>query len=64
MNVFELSKEQFAELKQSYYDELKDCGQLEEICDKQCPTIDDIPDDVIYEHYKLIFFTKEDFTCE
>ena len=59
MTIFELNKDELNQLKSDYFwneetqDILEDCYS--------CP--EDIPDDIIYNHYKDVMFIKEDFWC-
>ena len=58
--VRDLSREQLNELKQSYK------TQLEQNCDfsyEELVNSENIPDDVIFEHYDGIIFTDDDFFC-
>lgn len=55
--VYDLSADEFSELKSNYFWELMDTGE----CDVDWP--DDIPDDVIYAHYEGISFVDDDFFC-
>ena len=58
--VYELTAEEFAELKESYYYQMKDTDP-EVIDGYDCP--EDIPDDIIYDHYAGTSFVEEDFFC-
>lgn len=53
MSVYELSKEQFEELKDSYFYTVDDFYDY--------PS--KIPDSVVKEHYKDICFVNDDFFC-
>ena len=60
MDVTELSREQFDELKEDYFWELaaEDSELLEGITYP-----DEIPDDAVIEHYRGVCFTCDDFFC-
>jgi len=60
MTVEELSREQFEELRESYYYSLLDSDDdiLEEVIYPE-----DIPDNIILEHYDGVVFTADDFFC-
>jgi hypothetical protein len=58
--VYELSEEEFAELKSNYYYQCLD-SEPELVEGYNYP--DDVPDDVIYEHYAGTSFVEEDFFC-
>ena len=53
MSVYELSKEQFEELKDSYFYTV----------DNSYDYPSEIPDGVVKEHYKDICFVNDDFFC-
>lgn len=62
MNVHDLTRDELDELKSTYYCQLLDSGELEEVCgDIYFP--EDIPDDIIFNHYDGINFVKDDFFC-
>ena len=58
--VYELNKDEFEELRCSYFEQLKESEPdiLEDI--QSC---EQIPDDVINEHYSGITFVDDDFFC-
>ena len=57
--VYDLTKNQFEELKSTYFYQLLDDGDvLNEICYPE-----QLPDDIIYNHYEGINFTDDDFYC-
>lgn len=58
MNVWELSRDQISELKFGYYYDI-----LEESDAEKYATWDDIPDQIIFEHYKHTIFVNDDFGC-
>ena len=71
MNVQDLSREQFTELKQRYLMELADEGTFAEVLgvDYDEPSYGDlanaddiVPDDVIFENYGGTDFVEDDFT--
>ena len=53
ISVYELSKEQFEELKDSYFYTV----------DNSYDYPSEIPDSVVKEHYKDICFVNDDFFC-
>ena len=59
-SVHELTDDELAELKGNYYWELMDLND-EDSDYFTCP--EDIPDDVIFEHYSGICFVEDDFFC-
>jgi hypothetical protein len=62
MTVKELSAEQFAELKETYYYQLLETGDKDEILGENS-VASDIPDETVYEHYDGTEFTTDDFFC-
>ena len=62
MTVRELSTEQFAELKETYYYQLLDTGDKDEVLGENS-VASDIPDEVVYAHYEGIDFGVDDFFC-
>jgi hypothetical protein len=62
MTVRELSTEQFAELKETYYYQLLETGDKDEILGENS-VASDIPDETVYEHYDGTEFTTDDFFC-
>lgn len=66
--VYDLTRAELDELKESYYYQLMDNDEevvfpLEHIDYIDVATPSDIPDDVIFEHYSGINFTVDDFFC-
>jgi hypothetical protein len=58
VKVTELSQDQLEELRGTYYyDEEND----EAVQEYDCP--DDVPDEVLFEHYADIDFVMDDFWC-
>ena len=57
-DVFDLTKDELEELRDSYYWQLVDTGEDEGIDGPE-----DIPDDVLFDHYAGISFVEEDFFC-
>lgn len=57
-DVFDLSKDELDELRETYYWQLVDTGEDEGIDGPE-----DIPDDVLFDHYAGISFVEEDFFC-
>lgn len=58
--VYELTDEEIEELKETYYYQLVDTGEDEEL---GIDSSDGIPDELIYEHYDGISFVEDDFFC-
>ena len=56
-SVTELNRDELEELKMNYYVELTDAGE------ENVPYWEDIPDDIILDHYAGISFVEEDFFC-
>ena len=56
IDVWELNAEQLAELKENYFYDI-----LDETAEYTTP--DEIPDDIIFAHYKHTCFTSDDFFC-
>lgn len=57
MTVRELPRDQLAQLKQAYICELLADPSWGDLADAQ-----DLPDDIIFEHYDGIEFVDDDFT--
>lgn len=57
-NVWELSRDQISELKQNFYYDI-----LEENDAEKYASWDDIPDQIIFNHYKHTAFVNDDFGC-
>lgn len=59
MSVYELTRDQLDELKTAYFyqDEVQDILSEDIIYPEQ------IPDEVIFNHYDGIMFVDEDFSC-
>ena len=57
-DVFDLTKDELEELRDSYYWQLVDTGEDEGIDGPEY-----IPDDVLFDHYAGISFVEEDFFC-
>ncbi|MBO5969202.1 MAG: hypothetical protein J6S14_11975 [Clostridia bacterium] len=57
-DVHDLTKDELDELRWSYYWQLVDSGE-----DDGIDYADDIPDDVLFDHYAGIGFVEEDFFC-
>ena len=60
--VYDLTKEELAELCETYYAQLIETGDADEIMGEDA-TAADIPDEVVIEHYKGILFYQDDFAC-
>lgn len=61
MTVYDLNREQLNELKQSYSAQLEDCGDGNSYYD--LIKAEDIPDEIIFNHYDGIIFSDDDFFC-
>ena len=61
MTVRDLNREQLNELKETYFLQLVDCDE-DVLGDVTCS--EEIPDEVIFNHFEGIMFTEEDFWCE
>lgn len=59
--VYELTDEEMSELKEAYYWQLVETGEGDILDDGIIA--DDIPDEMILEHYDDILFVEEDFYC-
>lgn len=59
MTVYELTREQLDELKTAYADQLQEDG----ISWGELAASQEIPDDIILEHYAGIEFVPDDFSC-
>lgn len=53
--TYELSCEEFEELRERFYYEVDDEGEFDYIAD--------IPDKVIHNYYNSVVFVEEDFWC-
>lgn len=64
MSVQELNREQLDELKQAYYVELSDSGEADDVLEGiGFLNTDEIPDDIIFNHYDGVDFVSDDFFC-
>lgn len=61
MTVYDLNREQLNELKQSYSVQLEDCGDGNSYY--ELIKAEDIPDEIIFNHYDGIIFSDDDFFC-
>lgn len=61
MTVKELNQDQLSELKSNYY---YGDGDTEEGHEDEYDSPDDVPNEVIYEHYADYEFDPDDFGCE
>lgn len=59
MSVYELNRDEMSELKQMYLFETT-AGPLSW---SDIAAADEIPDDIIFDHYAGIMFVKDDFCC-
>lgn len=58
-SVYDLKQEELDELKSSYFDN----PDSEEVLGDKITCPQDIPDNLIFEHYSGVSFTDEDFFC-
>jgi len=66
MTVYDLSREQLNELKQTYATQLSDCGDDEEVLGisyEELADAEELSDEVIFNHYDGMVFTNDDFFC-
>lgn len=56
--VHELTAQELEELRDTYFAQLQDTGEEEEINSPH-----EIPMDIIYNHYEGVMFTEDDFFC-
>lgn len=65
MTVYELSRDQFAELKETFLEQhLVECGDEEFVSYELLADADElIPDEAIFEAYEGVIFTEDDFFC-
>jgi hypothetical protein len=62
-NVNELTQNELEELRSRYYYQLIDDGSLEEVMGKEINSEEEIPMDLIKDHYRDTSFVEEDFFC-
>jgi hypothetical protein len=62
-SVNELTENELLELRSTYYYKGLDDGTLEEVMGKEIDSEDEIPIDLIKDHYRDISFVEEDFWC-
>ena len=62
-NVDELTQNELEELRSRYYYQLIDDGSLEEVMGEEIDSEQEIPMDLIKEHYRDTYFVDEDFFC-
>lgn len=58
-NVRDLTKEQLQELKEAYFWQ----EETQDILGDDITSPDEIPDDVIFQHYEGVDFVNDDFIC-
>lgn len=62
LTVYDLNRAQLDELKESFYEQyLQECAELDPEDEHLLPQ--DIPDELIFEHYDGIMFSPDDFWC-
>ena len=62
-SVDELTENELLELRSRYYHMGLDDGSLEEVMGKEVELEDEIPMDLIKDHYRDTSFVEEDFWC-
>lgn len=62
-SVNELTENELLELRSTYYYKGLDDGSLGEVMGKEIDSEDEIPIDLIKDHYRDISFVEEDFWC-
>jgi hypothetical protein len=61
--VNELNENELLELRSRYYHQAIDDGSLEEVMGKEIDSEDEIPMDLVKDHYSDTIFVEEDFWC-
>ena len=62
--TYDLSKEEFEELRESYYDQLYESDEDVLLSEYYgCSCVVDVPDEAIHNHYDGVGFIEEDFWC-
>jgi hypothetical protein len=62
-NVDELTQNELEELRGRYYYQALDDGSLDEVMGKEIDSEQEIPMDLIKDHYRDYSFVDEDFFC-
>ncbi len=62
-NVNELNQNELEELRSRYYYQALDDGSLDEVMGKEINSEEEIPMDLIKNHYADYSFVDEDFFC-
>jgi len=62
-NVDELNPNELEELRSRYYHQLLDDGSLDEVMGKEIQSEEEIPMDLIKQHYIDTSFVDDDFFC-
>ena len=62
-SVEELTREELDELKETYFWEVVNEGDAEEVFGDDIEFPWDIPDEVVMEHFSHICFVEDDFFC-
>jgi len=62
-NVNELTQAELEELRSRFYHQALDDGSLEEVMDKEIESEEEIPMDLVKDHYCDYLFVDEDFFC-
>lgn len=58
-SVYDLTREELDELKESFFHQ----EETQDINEGTFSTPEDIPDEIIFEHYDGLYFVEEDFFC-
>ncbi len=59
LTVYDLSADQMEELKSSFFWQ----DETQDILEDDFTSPDQIPDEIIFEHYDGVFFSEDDFCC-
>lgn len=62
-NVNELTQNELEELRSRYFHQLLDDGSLDEVMGKEINSEEEIPMDLIKDHYIDTYFVDDDFFC-
>lgn len=58
-DVHDLTRDELNELKESYFWQ----DETQDILQGDFASPEEIPDDIIFEHYENVYFVDEDFFC-
>jgi hypothetical protein len=62
-SVNELNQNELDELRSRFYHQLLDDGSLDEVMGKEIYSEEEIPMELVKDHYLHTFFVEEDFWC-